>query len=231
MIATYIPTSIDSRTSDSAMLLAIRPALAGYGESWGSLLTLVPEVVACSQRLEEPRHCISLSQCLENKLRGSKVQPASGDVMMNGHELTSPFGPAAPSSLSYVCIPLLLSPSPPNITSLLLVPDYCTTPSAHRSQHSQLLHLTATPTPTMSAEVQEQPSLTKVDSAIDDAPASPSESKPRHRRTSSTVSGVFNINDLGMSYPVSSSARADNTAAETEGVELKIAPETQKLNW
>ncbi|KAF2172863.1 hypothetical protein M409DRAFT_16817 [Zasmidium cellare ATCC 36951] len=67
----------------------------------------------------------------------------------------------------------------------------------------------------MSAEVQEQPSLTKVDSAVDDTvPASPTESKVKHRRTSSTVSGVFNINDL-----------------EKEGVELKIAPETQKLNW
>nr|POE54891.1 hypothetical protein CFP56_64564 [Quercus suber] len=69
----------------------------------------------------------------------------------------------------------------------------------------------------MSAEVLEiqtgQP-LSKVDSAIDDAPASPSESKPRHRRTSSTVSGVFNILDL-----------------EKEGVDLQIAPETQKLNW
>ncbi|TKA74706.1 hypothetical protein B0A55_05099 [Friedmanniomyces simplex] len=67
----------------------------------------------------------------------------------------------------------------------------------------------------MAAEVQEPSApLSKVDSAIDDAPASPSESKPRHRRTSSTVSGVFNINDL-----------------EKEGVELKIAPETQRLNW
>ncbi|EMD00996.1 hypothetical protein BAUCODRAFT_191829 [Baudoinia panamericana UAMH 10762] len=68
----------------------------------------------------------------------------------------------------------------------------------------------------MAAEVQEHTSadLSKVDSAIDDAPASPTESKIKHRRTSSTVSGVFNINDL-----------------EKENVELKIAPETQKLNW
>ena len=45
-------------------------------------------------------------------------------------------------------------------------------------------------------EIATQP-LSKVDSAVDDTPASPSESKIRHRRTSSTVSGVFNINDLG----------------------------------
>jgi len=65
----------------------------------------------------------------------------------------------------------------------------------------------------MSAEVQVP--LTKVDSAVDDTtPASPSDIKPKHRRTSSTVSGVFNINEL-----------------EKEGVELKIAPETQRLNW
>jgi len=68
----------------------------------------------------------------------------------------------------------------------------------------------------MAAEVQDPTNnLSKVDSAIDDAPASPSDKKEiKHRRTSSTVSGVFNINDL-----------------EKEGVELKIAPETQKLNW
>ncbi|KAF2212172.1 hypothetical protein CERZMDRAFT_41457 [Cercospora zeae-maydis SCOH1-5] len=64
----------------------------------------------------------------------------------------------------------------------------------------------------MAAEVQEP--LSKIDSAVDDAPASPGESKVKHRRTSSTVSGVFNINDL-----------------EKEGVELKIAPETQRLGW
>jgi len=67
----------------------------------------------------------------------------------------------------------------------------------------------------MSADVASHTEpLSKVDSAVSDVPASPSESKIRHRRTSSTVSGVFNINDL-----------------EQEGVELKIAPETQKLNW
>lgn len=48
----------------------------------------------------------------------------------------------------------------------------------------------------MSADVVTEP-LSKIDSAIDDAPASPTESKIKHRRTSSTVSGVFNINDLG----------------------------------
>jgi hypothetical protein len=65
----------------------------------------------------------------------------------------------------------------------------------------------------MSADIQTH-SLSKVDSAIDDTPASPTESKIKHRRTSSTVSGVFNINDL-----------------EKENVDLQIAPETQKLNW
>ncbi|KAM0722924.1 hypothetical protein Q7P37_001122 [Cladosporium fusiforme] len=65
----------------------------------------------------------------------------------------------------------------------------------------------------MSADVVTQP-LSKVDSAVDDAPASPTESKIKHRRTSSTVSGVFNINDL-----------------EKQNVDLQIAPETQKLNW
>jgi len=84
----------------------------------------------------------------------------------------------------------------------------------------------------MAAEVQEATApLSKVDSAIDDTPASPSESKPKHRRTSSTVSGVFNINELGM--PLSAFCRytADSVGIEKEGVDLKIAPETQKLGW
>lgn len=53
----------------------------------------------------------------------------------------------------------------------------------------------------MAAGVQESNAdLSKVDSAISDVPASPSDKKePKHRRTSSTVSGVFNINDLGES--------------------------------
>lgn len=86
----------------------------------------------------------------------------------------------------------------------------------------------------MAAEVQEPHHLSKVDSAIDDAPASPSESKPKHRRTSSTVSGVFNINDLGKRcacYPPAAVYETDSGGSEKEGVELKIAPETQKLNW
>merc|ERR1712014_169984 len=69
---------------------------------------------------------------------------------------------------------------------------------------------------TMAAEVQEPTApLSKVDSAVDDAPASPSDAKPtKHRRSSSIVEGVFNINDL-----------------EKENVDIKLAPETQKLNW
>ncbi|KAG8626655.1 hypothetical protein KVT40_005600 [Elsinoe batatas] len=69
----------------------------------------------------------------------------------------------------------------------------------------------------MSADVQPSTEpLSKVDSAsaIEPGNASPKQSKISHRRTSSTVSGVFNIADL-----------------EKEGVELKIAPETQKLGW
>ncbi|KAL9087660.1 MAG: hypothetical protein Q9165_006584 [Trypethelium subeluteriae] len=48
----------------------------------------------------------------------------------------------------------------------------------------------------MSADTAEP--LSKVDSAVDSTElASPSEAKARHRRASSTVSGVYNINDLG----------------------------------
>jgi len=56
--------------------------------------------------------------------------------------------------------------------------------------------------------------LTKVDSAISGLSSSPPESKIKHRRASSSAAGVYNINDL-----------------ESEGKELLIAKETQKLNW
>ncbi|KAK5069014.1 hypothetical protein LTR16_009776, partial [Cryomyces antarcticus] len=55
--------------------------------------------------------------------------------------------------------------------------------------------------------------LTKVDSAVSGTSESPTEKKG-HRRSSSSVTGVFNINDL-----------------EKEGKDISIAPETQKLNW
>jgi len=64
----------------------------------------------------------------------------------------------------------------------------------------------------MSAETSD---LGKVDSAISGLSSSPTDDKkgPKERRTSSNT-GVMNINDL-----------------EKEGIELKIAKETQKLNW
>ncbi|OCK84052.1 hypothetical protein K432DRAFT_414284 [Lepidopterella palustris CBS 459.81] len=65
----------------------------------------------------------------------------------------------------------------------------------------------------MSTETQ-QP-LTKVDSAVEDHPGHAPENKKSHRRGSSVSHpDVHNIADL-----------------EKEGKEIKIAPETQKLNW
>jgi len=55
--------------------------------------------------------------------------------------------------------------------------------------------------------------LKKVDSAVAGLSSSPP-AGTKHRRTSSSAGGVWNVNDL-----------------EKEGKELKIAPETQKLNW
>ncbi|KAJ9644527.1 hypothetical protein H2201_000301 [Coniosporium apollinis] len=57
--------------------------------------------------------------------------------------------------------------------------------------------------------------LSKIDSAVEGLSSSPpADKKAGHRRTSSSVTGVYNIADL-----------------EKEGKEIKIAPETQKLNW
>ena len=53
----------------------------------------------------------------------------------------------------------------------------------------------------MAAETSE---LTKVDSAVSGISSSPTEKKHPvggHRRTSSSVTGVFNINDLGELHP------------------------------
>jgi len=55
--------------------------------------------------------------------------------------------------------------------------------------------------------------LTKVDSAVQGLSSSPPK-ETKHRRSSSSAAGVYNINDL-----------------EKEGKELLIAKETQKLNW
>ncbi|KAF2102863.1 hypothetical protein NA57DRAFT_32784 [Rhizodiscina lignyota] len=62
----------------------------------------------------------------------------------------------------------------------------------------------------MSADTQEP--LSKVDSAIE--PGSPIEKKISHRRTSSSNPDVHNIADL-----------------EKQGIDILIAPETQKLGW
>lgn len=54
----------------------------------------------------------------------------------------------------------------------------------------------------MAADTQDS-KLSKVDSAVADGPASPSDIKEKKdRRSSSTASNVFNIADLGMSHVV-----------------------------
>jgi hypothetical protein len=66
----------------------------------------------------------------------------------------------------------------------------------------------------MSADAGPSP-LSKVDSAVQGLSSSPAKDKePAKRRASSSVPGVFRIEDL-----------------EAEGKELQIAKETQKLNW
>ncbi|KAK3381698.1 hypothetical protein B0H63DRAFT_212572 [Podospora didyma] len=55
--------------------------------------------------------------------------------------------------------------------------------------------------------------LTKVDSAVQGLSSSPPK-ETKHRRASSSATGVMNINDL-----------------EAQGIELQIAKETQKLGW
>ncbi|KAK8191404.1 hypothetical protein HDK77DRAFT_456809 [Phyllosticta capitalensis] len=56
--------------------------------------------------------------------------------------------------------------------------------------------------------------LTKIDSAVESGSPPDHHKSPTHRRKSSTSPDVHNIQDL-----------------EKEGVDLQIAPETQKLNW
>jgi len=57
--------------------------------------------------------------------------------------------------------------------------------------------------------------LSKVDSAVQGLSSSPPKDAVKgHRRASSSAAGVYNVNDL-----------------EAQGLELKIAPETQRLGW
>jgi hypothetical protein len=76
--------------------------------------------------------------------------------------------------------------------------------------------------------------LTKVDSAVQGLSSSPpKEAAKGHRRASSSAAGVYNINDLGTS-PLHADRMIRmnaNCGAESQGIELKIAPETQKLGW
>ncbi|KAL3420606.1 hypothetical protein PVAG01_07051 [Phlyctema vagabunda] len=65
----------------------------------------------------------------------------------------------------------------------------------------------------MSADMDIQTPLSKVDSAVQGISSSPPKDTTK-RRASSSVPGVYNILDL-----------------EKEGTELLIAKETQKLNW
>jgi len=97
----------------------------------------------------------------------------------------------------------------------------------------------------MSADAGPSP-LSKVDSAVQGLSSSPAKDKePAKRRASSSVPGVFRIEDLGTylllgagglyllsaSFP-STSANTDSFGGiEAEGKELQIAKETQKLNW
>jgi len=96
----------------------------------------------------------------------------------------------------------------------------------------------------MSTDAAPNP-LTKVDSAVQGLSSSPPKDSAKQRRASSSVAGVYNINDLGMStasaHRLSSpgglrlnfvGAMADKYYdTEKEGTELQIAKETQKLNW
>lgn len=85
----------------------------------------------------------------------------------------------------------------------------------------------------MSAEIEHP--LTRLDSAVSDTTYELGhEKKISHRRTSSTVSGVFRIEDLGKLKLEGLSSEAHmclTVRPEHEQVELQIAPETQKLGW
>lgn len=74
--------------------------------------------------------------------------------------------------------------------------------------------------------------LHKVDSAVEEG-GTLDDTKPKHRRKSSSAPGVHNILDLGKFRRPSAKQRTQRSqpTAEKEGVELQIAPETQKLNW
>lgn len=86
--------------------------------------------------------------------------------------------------------------------------------------------------------------LTKVDSAIDGLISSSPPKEFKHRRTSSSATGVYNINDLRMSsflirvhYLTGNygtflpGVLTDSLHTEKENIELKLPLESQKTNW
>lgn len=82
----------------------------------------------------------------------------------------------------------------------------------------------------MAADLSSSPTtLSKVDSAIEDGDAQHDKAFTR-RRTSSVVSGVFSINELGMLL-VKGNMSIRLTWTEKDNIDLAVAPETQKLNW
>lgn len=82
----------------------------------------------------------------------------------------------------------------------------------------------------MSAEVQDTTvPLSKVDSAIDESEhASPGDIKPKHRRTSSVVSGVFNILDLGEYQSIRISQLSSSPRPMDRAVWLTTVADQQK---
>ncbi|KAF5022024.1 hypothetical protein F66182_5907 [Fusarium sp. NRRL 66182] len=92
--------------------------------------------------------------------------------------------------------------------------------------------------------------LSKVDSAVQGLSSSPpakdDTKKAGHRRASSTAPGVMNINDLGKSIHLKGHQAPSGigfgvikvqdrpltcSAAEAQGIDLELAPETQKTGW
>lgn len=159
-----------------------------------------PTLTSCTPGLEPPGQPVH--QSLERLATLSHIRPVvqqlqAGCVTSSTRDdqLTGPRPHSSSSSLGF--------PSP----GLLQVsPDFV--PDNHLSSSQLILKpnqpilsifSTTALSPIMSADTASSPNdLRKVDSAIDDKPGSPtSEKKPSHRRTSSTVSGVFKMEDLG----------------------------------
>ncbi|KAF5004334.1 hypothetical protein FDECE_9182 [Fusarium decemcellulare] len=156
----------------------------------------------CFHPSPSPHHTFKAQQQISLTIH--QQSPAFDVKVRPNHSFYSPSFPLRTASLRYLLFPISSARSTP-LTSTLI------TSSTKLSQ----LDLPDQPSHTQPTAIMSEP-LAKVDSAVDGLSTSPNkeEGAKKTRRASSLNPDVKNITDL-----------------EEQGIELELAPETQKTGW